>query len=48
MIVGQLIGLCGIHYLLMKEYPYLILGHMALYTIHMFQEIYDIHRKNID
>ena len=48
MIVGQLIGMCGIHYLLMKEYPYLILVHMALYTIHMLQEIYDIHRKNID
>jgi hypothetical protein len=46
MIVGQLIGLCGIHYLLMRDYQYLILGHILLYTTHMLQEIYDIHRKN--
>jgi hypothetical protein len=45
MIVGQLFGLCGIHYLLIQDYPYLIPCHIAFYVIHMFQEIFNIHRK---
>jgi hypothetical protein len=43
MIIGQIIGLIGVHQFVKYEYPLLIPAHIALYTVHMIQEIYDIH-----
>ncbi len=43
MIVGQIVGLFGIHQMIKHQYTWLIPLHIMFYTIHMIQEIYDIH-----
>jgi len=43
MLVGQIIGLVGIHQYICSEHPLLIPLHIAFYVAHLIQEIFDIH-----
>mmetsp|Transcript_23062 Transcript_23062/g.37046 ORF Transcript_23062/g.37046 Transcript_23062/m.37046 type:complete len:592 (+) Transcript_23062:52-1827(+) len=47
MIVGAVIGLVGFHKMegFRREMPYLVPIHIALYLLHMTQEIFDFHRS---
>ena len=47
MINAQLFAMLGMFRVteLRKRFPHLIPLHMVLFSIHMFQEIYDVHEK---